>query len=354
MNVLGEQDNFVKSKEMNSRKYIKGSILFFFMCFMCSCDHSRTQEQNLENPSLSLLDQAEIPFLKGGSQQIFDARPSVDLDDRRWYTNDHTFVVDKKGKLHWFGINNPYPPERSALYRYHPYLGHLTSSEAKTKWKREPFAIDESKGTEYVGAPYVVWHEESNRWVMVVETFLKGNRRLEVCWSHDLYTWERTYKAILPDTLWLTARDPHIMKGDDGKYWIHIVSVDDTVSPSRSQVVRLKTKDFIQFEPPEAILSISDDVSWSGIESPFLLQRKGLWYLFFTYAHRRYAETIVLVSEHPDHFDYNKNILTTMFGHAAEIFQYKGKTYISSCGPEDNNTLNHQSTSLAELGWLEQ
>ena len=43
---------------------------------------------------------------------------------------------------------------------------------------------------------------------------------------------------------------------------------------------------------------------------------------------------------------------TTLSGHVAELFDYKGKTYISSCRPEDQHFLNHQSTSLAELGWL--
>ena len=43
---------------------------------------------------------------------------------------------------------------------------------------------------------------------------------------------------------------------------------------------------------------------------------------------------------------------TTLSGHVAELFDYKGKTYISSCRSEDQHFLNHQSTSLAELGWL--
>ncbi|MCY4561884.1 MAG: hypothetical protein OXC03_06225 [Flavobacteriaceae bacterium] len=316
------------------------------------CQVKEKDQNMLDDSQLSLLEQAEIPYLKGGSDLIFEAKPSLDFDDSQWFTNDHTFITDKEGNLHWFGINNPYPPEGKYLYRYHPYLGHLTSNDATKNWKREKFAIDESTGTEYVGAPYVVWHEESERWVMVVETFLEGNRRMEVCWSDDLYNWERTYEAILPETLWLTARDPHIIKGEDGKYWIHLVSVDDSVSPTISQIVRLKTIDFVNFEEPQPIMGIADNVSWCGVESPFLIQRNNLWYLFFTYAHRRYTETIVVVSDNPNHFDYENNRVTTLFGHAAEIFEYKGITYISSCGPEDKNILNHQSVSLAELGWF--
>jgi hypothetical protein len=297
-----------------------------------------------------LLDRAEVPYLKGESKFIFEAKPSKDFDKNKWFTNDHCFLTDKQGKLHWFGINNPYPPKGKGLYRYHPYLGHLSSNEATKNWKRHDFAINEINGTEYLGAPYIVWHSETERWVMVVETW-REKRRLEVYWSDDLEKWTSNKKPILPENLWIGTRDPHIMKGDDGKYWIHVVSTGNK-GAKQSQVLRIRTKDFINFEEPETILGIND-CKWATLmESPFLVERNGLWYLFFTYAHRRYAETLVIVSDNPNHFDYEKNCVTTLFGHAAEIFTYKGKQYISSCGPEDKHHLNTQSVSLAELGWF--
>ncbi|MDN5202237.1 hypothetical protein QQ008_12705 [Fulvivirgaceae bacterium BMA10] len=329
-------------------KYIYTSIA---LLLIVSCQ--KVQKDNTGDNELSILQKADIPYLKGESRKIFDAKPSEDFDNYQWFTNDHCFVTDHNGQLHWFGINNPYPPEGKELYRYHPYLGHLVSDAAEKNWKRLPFALDESKGTEYLGAPFVIWHEESERWVMVVETLLEGTRRLEVCWSQDLLDWERTNKAILPDKLWISSRDPHIMKGEDGKYWIHIVSTGNE-GIKQSQVLRIRTKDFESFEDPETILGINDNNFATLIESPGLLERNGLWYLLFTYAHRRYTETIVVVSDDPNHFDYEKNTLTTLFGHAAKIFSYKGKSYISSCGPEDRHYFSHQSVSIAELGWLKQ
>ncbi len=297
-----------------------------------------------------LLDRAAVPYLKGESRKVFDAKPSPDFDKSKWFTNDHCFVQGKDGTLHWFGINNPYPPEGKKLYRYHPYLGHLTTKRVTGAWKRLPFVIDESKGTEYVGAPYVVWHDESKRWAMVVEV-RTDVRRLEVYWSSDLHDWKASGVHILPEKLWISTRDPHIMKGADGKYWIHVVSTGNK-GVKQSQVLRIRTKDFVHFDDPETILGINDNDWATLIESPFLLEREGLWYLFFTYAHRRYTETLVVVSGNPDHFDYENKTLTTLFGHAAEIFTYQGTQYISSCGPEDKHFLNHQSVSLAELGWL--
>lgn len=300
------------------------------------------------NNHRTILEKSEIPYLNGESRTIIDPKPGPEYDGE-WFANDHCFITDHDGMLHWIGINNPFPPEGKKLYRYHPYLGHLITDSPMDNWKRLPFALDESKGTEYLGAPFIVRHDESDRWVMVVETFL-DNRRLEVCWSSDLLTWERTKKAILPDKLWISTRDPHIMKGTDGKYWIHVVSAENN-GVKQSQVLRIKTTDFVHFENPITILGIKDNDWETFMESPFLLQRKGLWYLFFTYAHRRYTETIVIVSDDPEHFEYPQNCLTTLFGHAAEIFSYKGKTYISSCGPEDHHFINTHGVTLAELKW---
>lgn len=307
---------------------------------------------NKKDPSQSIVNNAEIPYLKGESRKIFDAKPSPEFDQNKWYTNDHCFTEDKDGTLHWFGINNPYPLKGNRLYRYHPYLGHLKSRQVYGEWERLPFALDESNGTEYLGAPYVIWHEESERWAMVVEV-KPDVRRLEIYWATELDNWQASGTYILPDKLWIATRDPHIMKGNDGKYWIHVVSTGNK-GVKQSQVIRIRTKDFVNFEDPETILGINDNNSATMLESPFLVEHNNLWYLFFTYAHRRYEETIVVVSDNPNHFDYEKNTITTLFGHAAEIFNYKGKQYISSCGPEDKQRLNHQSVTIVELGWLKQ
>lgn len=295
---------------------------------------------------ISLVDSADIPYLKGQSKIAFHPKPEGLKDNNEWFTNDHSFIEDKDGTLHWFGINNPFPPKGKELYRYHPYLGHLSTTDPKGKWTRHPHAIDESKGTEYVGAPYVIWHDESKRYAMVVETRLENTRRLEVCWSTNLMEWKRTHKAILPDKLWISTRDPHIIKGEDGKYWIHVVT-------RPTSVIRIKTKDFETFENPQTILTIND-IKWATlIESPFIIQHKKVWYLMFTYAHKRYTETVVVVSKDPNHFDYESNTITTLFGHASKVFTYKGRSYISSCGPEDGQFNSHALT-LAELKWAKQ
>jgi len=306
---------------------------------------------NSGEKGIPLPDRADIPSLKGASEMVIDPRPEPDSAKMKWYTNDHCFVIDHGNILHWFGINNPYPPEGKRLYRYHPFTGHLITENPVKNWDRLPFALDESKGTEYLGAPFVIWHEESGRWVMLIQTRFETTYGLEVCWSDDLVNWERTNKPILKGVLEPSTRDPHIMKGEDGTYWIHLVS-SGVNGFNEAQIIRIKTKDFNSFDVPEVILGMKG--ARTSIESPFVLERNGLWYLFCTFAHRRYEETIVIVSDHPDHFNYEENCLTTLFGHASEIFTYKGRTYISSCGPEDSQALNQHGVTIAELGWLEQ
>ena len=94
----------------------------------------------------------EVPFIAGSFREVIAAHPEKP-EKKGWYTNDHCFIEDRQGVLHWIGINNPFPTEGKELYRYHPYLGHCTTRDPMGAWKRQTWALDESEGTEYLGAP---------------------------------------------------------------------------------------------------------------------------------------------------------------------------------------------------------
>ncbi len=363
-------------KLVNGEKLMKAIIVVIFIVSLLGCvtDFAKTgtTASTVDTVPMTPLDpvvsvrhsydafslfgeKLEIPVIVGAFAPAINPQPAG--DKRKWFTNDHNFIEDKEGNLHWFGIANPFPPAGKELYRYHPYLGHFSIAANSNKnapidgWQMHDFAINEIEGTEYVGAPAVVWHEASKRYAMVVETILGDKRRLEVCWSIDLSTWERSYTPILPDKLWLTSRDPQIIARPDGSYWILVVS-HGIEAKKRSQIVRFETTDFVHFSDPVEILGIDDNDFATLMESPFLVQRNELWYLFFTYAHKKYAETIVVVSDTPDFFDYHANTVTTLFSHAAEIFTYEGKEFITTCGPEDATFLNRHYMEIAPLKWL--
>lgn len=287
----------------------------------------------------------EIPVLVGRSELMISANPEGSSEN--WYINDHCIFYDNNGLLHWIGINNPYPKDKSQLYSIHPYLGHAICKGDIKEWKRIGFALDDSKGVSYLGAPFVTWHEETQKYIMIFESIIDGRRAMEMAESQDGMNWERQGKSIITD-LGYTKRDPFIIKGDDGLYRIYLANP----RKEGSSISVTKTKDFKTFSSSKICLSIDDDVSWSGIESPSVVYRNSKYYLFFTYAHRHYYETVVIVSDKPDQFSM-KNQITTIHGHASKIFYFKGKQYITSCGPEDDQVLNTHGVYVSELRWFE-
>ena len=76
------------------------------------------------------------------------------------------------------------------------------------------------------------------------------------------------------------------------------------------------------------------DTQWTGSsESPFLLQRKEGWYLFVTHVGcGNYHRTKVWFSLDPTDFGADDDHITTLFTHAAQVFEYGGRTWITNTG----------------------
>ena len=87
------------------------------------------------------------------------------------------------------------------------------------------------------------------------------------------------------------------------------------------------------------------------LESPFVLRRGALFYLFVGFSHRPYHETFVVVAGNPHRFS-PQNKLTTLFTHAAELIELDGKTYMTSCGIEDPQALGRSGLWMSQLAWL--
>ena len=197
---------------MRQRRFqlVFGCWILFFTIW------SSAYAQKGENSGIT---QVEIPYLKGESKLVYPPDPAGAKG--KWYINDHCFVTDKKGVLHFFGINNPYPPKGKKLYRYHPFLGHAITTNPLTKWNRSSNAIDDSSGAEYLGAPFVVWLKQQKRYVMLFESKIDGHRALELAYSDDLHKWQRTGKPVLSH-LAEDKRDPFIMQKEDGTFLIYL------------------------------------------------------------------------------------------------------------------------------------
>lgn len=290
-----------------------------------------------------MIDRAEIPFASGQAQLILDAVPADSTGN--WYINDHCFIEDQKGQLHFFGINNPFFEDGSFNYTYHPHISHAIMKAPDKGFKHAGMALSEYKGGQgFLGAPYVV-QNKAGEYLMFFQAKFGEKRFMELAVSDDLYHWKRNNKAVLSSHD--NMRDPCLFKDDDGQIYFYIV----TPQKEGSSISVIPTDDFSKFGEPTEVIHIPDGVSWSGLESPYVLKRNGLYYLFVSYAHRHYHETLVIVSDRFDSFKL-ENTITTLHSHAPEIVTFKGKTYISSCGIEGHQMLDNHGLYWYELKWL--
>jgi len=297
----------------------------------------------------------EIPYLVGEMRLVYRAEPHG--SDEKWYINDHCFVIDDEGTLHFIGINNPFPEGGRVDYSVHPFLGHATAKDPFGAWTRHAPAVDDTDGARYLGAPAVLRPEGSDKYTMLFEAvtgepgdgkYIKhGRRSLELAYSDDLFHWERSRRSAIPH-LPEAARDPFFLRRPEGYYLLYLC----TPHPSCSTITATKTDDFMKFYDTTTVFSIEDGISWCSTESPFIIERNNLFYLFFTYAHRHYYEERVYVSDTPLAFAQH-DIVATLFSHAGEPLEWNGKQYLSSCGPEDTQALNEHGLYLCEMKWTE-
>jgi hypothetical protein len=264
----------------------------------------------------------------------------------QWYINDHCIFVDTDERLHWFGITNPYP-EDGNLYGpgSHRHIGHAVAEHPFGPWaaKRYAFALPEGT-TESVGACFVVALESEYR------MFYGYNTGFHFARSSDLEEWQPLPGSGVLD-LGQGTRDPCVLQLDDGTYLLYGAAGH----AGRSAVVLAASRDLAQWKPePPALLS-NIEIAWGALESPFVYRRGDEYYLFVNFSHRQYEETLVFVSKDPRRFDWSKP-LCTLFAHAAELFDWRGQTYITHCGIEDRHWSDIGAPYglwLAALDWAE-
>lgn len=285
----------------------------------------------------------EIPVIAGGYREIIPATPEG--VNHAWFTNDHTFIKGEDGTWHCYAINNPMMDDLGKLYREHPYLLHATAKSITGPWARVSFAIDESSATRYVGAPFVVRH--GSQYLMIFEAMRGEKRGLEIARSDDLMTWTRNRKEVITNQPSM-RRDPCILRDDDRGDWLIYLCAP---SPKQSQITLCRTMDFRTFSEPQVVLALNDGCSWGSLESPFVVHRNEGYYLFFTHSMHHYRETVAIVSDSCDGFDWADQI-TTLHAHAAELVRDGEDWFISSCGPEDRRMRNRHGIELAPLKWL--
>jgi len=314
-----------------------------------------------------------IPAVGGEFKLVYEpdaARPNS------WMVNDHCLIRDMDGNVHFFGIENPFPSTRQALewmadalipsdrpfistlhqlmhghlYRTgtHFRVGHAVAKSVWGPWQRCPAALDGGEERHGHGSPFVVRHE--NQYWMFEPSAGTG-----IYTSPDLVNWT----AVKGGTLWSDSsvfgpgghRDPCIVRMDDGTYVQYFAANDaqgrNTIGLASSTHLhnwRAEQPCYIEHVP---------GAPFSGIfESPFVLRHGALYYLFAGFSHRHYYETFVVVSADPRRF-LPEHKVTTLFTHAPEFIDIDGETYMSSCGIEDPQCLNHSELWMSRIRWLQ-
>lgn len=282
----------------------------------------------------------EIPWVKGAFRHVLDP-PGMksDPEKRLWYINDHCFFVEDNGTIHWFGITNPYP-EGTRYYGEgtHQHIGHATAQHPFGPWQEQPHALSTEGSETNIGACYVVKSEDC--YVMIYGY----NTGFCIATSQDLHTWqerEEVDRIILgPGT-----RDPCVLSMQGETCLLYAAAGNDGVGA----VALARSKNLMQWEKLEPALISDVKGRWGPLESPFVYERNGLYYLLLNHSHHQYEETLVFVSISPYKFEWDTP-LCTLFSHAAEVFEWHGKTYISHCGIEDRHW-KRTGLYLAELCW---
>jgi len=288
----------------------------------------------------------QVPEISGLFVHIFDPNDTRN-DGSSWYTNDHTFIKDKDGTWHAYGIIHHLPITPWKETRFF----HITAKSIKQqKWDEHDYALTAKPGVERVlWAPYVLKDKKTYYMFYNVGNMQKNAPdyaswgQLSVATSKDLFNWNRYDRNPLfsdPGH----ARDSYVMKYKD-KYYYYYTRVFNEVD-LRSAVAVRTGPDLFHWSGPKIAHVEPFKIYWGGdAESPFVIHKDGIFYLFICKAMTNYNLTEVYWSEDPENFP-NQNLVCKLPVHAAEvIYDEKEGWFISNTG------WDKKGLYLAPLKW---
>jgi len=309
----------------------------------------------------------------GDFVHVYD--PSVAAGEP-WWLNDQCFVRDDAGTWHLFSITMrqpdhallalvwndakfnalPHAEQRAARERYRqmwrdvaagapaPFdpkqerqLDHATAPALTGPWTRQPFALVadlDRYGERQLWAPHVV--RERGVYHMF---YCAGGARpthfgIHLATSSDLFDWTRhAGNPLFEDGF--EARDPMVLRVGDR--WLMYYTATDAPTGGRHVVAYRESDDLLAWGPRRIAYTDRRSGTYGGpTESPFVLQRGELYYLFLSMRHGyvpgHYADTEVFVSRDPRRFT-DADLVARIPAHAAEVVRdVDGAYYVSHTG----------------------
>ena len=156
-------------------------------------------------------------------------------------------------------------------------------------------------------------------------------------------------------------RDHFVLKISQNEYLMYVVGVYN----KKGAVSCFSSSDLLNWNFEGFSLTSGDSAplkpAWGAFESPFVVKKDGLYYLFVTYtdgSDENYNDTLVFCSENPKSFgEYNGGRdgaipITKIKAHAAEVLFQDEKFYITTCGWNSKPNPNKGAVSIAQLQWM--
>jgi len=285
----------------------------------------------------------KIPYIKGNWRVLL--RPQLNGK----YVNDHCVFKAHDGKYHLIGITSFEGGATNERYFVH---GETPSINEEMK-ERPTRVVD--RGT-LAWAPCVVRTEDDYYYMFY------GPSPTSLSVSFELHEWYNHTVVLNNEPLFSAHRDHFVLRLDDGSYLMYVVGTKD----KKSCVSLFKSHNLTEWDFAGYALTSGKDTPlnppWGAMESPFVLKKDGLYYMFLTYtdcAKDNYHNTLVFVSGDPCCFgEYNggnggAKPVTVLHAHAPEIIEENGKYYITTCGWLGFNTPHEGCVSISELDWKE-
>jgi arabinan endo-1,5-alpha-L-arabinosidase len=283
---------------------------------LAACDSSRTGGEG-EGEGEGEAPTIPVPALDGEHQVVF--MPTV----AGIYVNDHTIFGDISG-LSLVGITgvsgNPHE-ERSFVAATAPaMLGPWTEAEQPALRTTDPGATER-----VLWAPHVFLRPDTPDWQMA---YYGGDEQVLLATSEDGIAWTR--QGLLLEA----GRDPMVFQHDERYllYAVEVVLVGGEEWPIIAVYSSADGRDWA--EAGVALMGDEprgDNRLW--LESPFLVERAGRFYLFVTHVSAGgvgYFRTDVHISDDPLSFDHPP--VTSLDAHAAEVVEAEGRMWLTSGG----------------------
>lgn len=261
------------------------------------------------------------------------------------YVNDHTVVKALDGKWHLFGITSFGGGPTNERYFVHGVGESLTEP-----LKEVGRAID--KGT-LAWAPCVINKGEDYY-------MFYGPSPTQLAVSFDMVEWYGYPVTLENEPPMAAHRDHFVLKVAENKYLMYVVGVHN----KKGAVSVFSSDTLLKWKFEGFALTSGDDAplkpGWGAMESPFVVEKDGYYYLFITYtdcSDDTYNNTLVFASKGPTNFgEYNGEKggalpITKLYGHASEILQENGEYYITTCGWNSKDIPHKGAVSIARLAW---